>query len=895
MSDNVLSRGVTRRTFLKATAATAAVAAMGDKLFGGPMSTLVENAAAAPVTEDVWIPTACKHCGTGAGTGCGILAHRVNGVVVGLNPNPQCPQAQGRLCIRAHGIIHKLYNPYRVRAPMKRTNPEKAQYNPETDRWEGVDPGWVEITWEEALDTVAAKLRAVKEKNPDSFLALRGHGSSSSSTGRDFARAFGTYNNTVSGGGGMICAASRHTMAYIFDGTSIMTGTDTDYSLYEIYFGGSQGVNKGGVSEIREYWASANRGRKTVVIDPRGSEEASKAYLWVKVKPATDGALARALCNVLLNELGIYDEEFMKERSNAPYLIGPDGLYVRSQTETYEDKTRGETLGKPLIWDPVDNMAKTFDDETIQDFALEGSYDVDGVSCQPAFQLIVDHYKPFTPEWAAEICDVEPALIRRIAKEYAEAARIGSTIEIDGHVFPYRPVGVSVGRGWTSARHGMLDCMMHVHLLAIVGAVDVPGGSKSATSRSLSPEGDGVVSPKRKTRYTFKWPPHYSAEEDFYPINYKAYWETWRRVLDPEKYHIDYPLEVLGINGSNPTQTMANLDEVVQGIAKVPFTFCVAYHFDQQAELSDILLADAGWAQELRLIRTNLRQPLLEEPQYNTRYPEDVYLDLAERVGILPEFLERIAPTEGDYAVDLEEKYTWEEIVDRNLKTDYGGEHGLEWFKRNGVAPPADPTPEAETYAYYHWPNRTTRYPVYFEYLLWAGRKLKSDVDALGIEHPHSEAYVDWIPLPDWMPGPLLEAPAEYDLVAVNWKSNTHSMGFTQDNPYLMEISALHDPYLSVVWMNRATLERKGIKDGDIVWVESYNTGKRQKGQVKASEVVHPDSVQFGMTSNQWSKHINPDAQLGMIFNILLSSEDKYTCPISGQIEIAAAVKVYKA
>ena len=845
MSDNIRSLGLTRRQFLKTTAVTAAAVAVGDKLFGGPVSALVGSAAAAaPVAEDKWIPSACWHCRYA----CGILAHRVNGVVVGVKGNPECELSQGRLCVRGNAVLHKLYNRYQVRAPLKRTNPEKAKYNPATDRWEGVDPGWVEISWEEALNTVAAKLRAVKEKDPRRYLHMSGWGNRTrGSDPTDFATAFGTPNN-ISGGGGLICAAARHTIAYIYNGTSDMGGADPNYSKYAIMWGRSSGVNKGGVPDIRQFGEMEERGNKYVVIDPRCSEEASKAYLWVKIKPGTDGALGRAFCHVLLNELGIYDEEFMKERSNGPYLIGPDGMYVRSKTETYKDASRGGvTLGKPLIWDSKDGKAKTFDDKTIKDFALEGTYTVDGVKCQPAFQLMVEHYKPFTPEWATKICDVEPAMIRRIAKEYGEAAQIGSTIKIDGHVFPYRPVSIECGRGWQSARHGMVDCMVYAHLNAIVGNQDVPGGFLAGTKASVSPEGDGVVKPKGNTVYKFEWPPNYKQDRSYFPISYKSYTTTWKMILEPEKFKAPYPIEVLSIRGANPTQTMAGLDEVVQSIAKVPFTFCYAYHLDQQAELADIVFPDPGYPGWMHIQSRNLRQPLLDKPLYDTKLVEEVELELAERVGFLPKFLERTAPTKGKYAVDVNKKYTWAEILDRQLRTNYGDDKGLEWFKSNGVAPAAAPTPEKENYTYFFWPNRTTRFPIYFEYLKWVAAQLKADLAKNGVtQHPHPDAYSDYIALPDWKPGPLLEAPAEYDLMATNWKSNTHTMGFTQDNPYLMEIAALHDPYLATVWMNRAAGERKGIKDGDVVWVESYNTGKRQRGEVKLSEVVHPKSVMFG-------------------------------------------------
>jgi anaerobic selenocysteine-containing dehydrogenase len=887
MSESIVSGKMTRRAFLKATAATTAVAALGDKLFGGPVSALVESQAT-QIVEDKWIPSACWQCRYG----CGILAHRVNGVVVGVKGNPDCQLSQGRLCVRGNAVIHKLYNPYRVKVPMKRTNPEKAAYNSETDRWEGVDPGWVEISWDEALNTVADKLRAVRENDPKRFLYMSGWGMRFGTP--DPSRSFGT-PNSISGGGGLICAAARHTIAYIWNGTSGMDSTDHKYAQYSIMWGRSTGVNKGGVPDIRAFGERRDRGHKYVTIDPRCSEEASKVSEWVKIKPGTDGAMGRAFVHVLLNELGIYDAEFMKERSNAPYLIGPDGLYVRSKTDTYEDSTRGETLGKPLIWDPTDETAKVFDDPTIQDFTLEGTYTVDGVECQPGFQLMREHYKQFTPEWASEICGVDPAVIRRIAKEYGEAASIGSTIEINGFTFPYRPVGVECGRGWQSSRHGMVDCLVYAHLNAIVGAQNVPGGMTGGTKSSLSPEGDGVVKPKGNAAYSFKWPPDYKMNHSYFPLAYKAYTTTWKAVLDPEKYHMEYPIEVLGMSGANPTQTMAELDEVVQAIAKIPFSYAFAYHFDQQPELADVIFPDPGYPGWLHMAGDNLRQPLLETPLYNTRTPDQVQLDIAEKVGFLPEYLKAMGPTEGDYALDVNQKYTWEEILDRQLRTDYGADYGLEWFKSHGVAPPADPTPEEETYPYYFWPNKTTRYPVYFEYLKWAGEKLKADLAAVGVENVHPDAYSDYMALPEWKPGPLLQAPPEYDLMATNWKSNTHTMGFTQDNAFLMEIATLHDPYLSTVWINRSTAEKKGIKDGDIVWVESYNSGKRQRGEVMLSEVVHPDSVMFGMTANNWSCYMNPAAQDGMIYNQLISSDFKFIDPISGGIEVHTAVKVYKA
>ena len=92
------------------------------------------------------------------------------------------------------------------------------------------------------------------------------------------------------------------------------------------------------------------RGMKMVVVDPMCNFAAAKATEWVPLRVGTDAALALAMCNVIVNELGVYDGPYLKAKTNAPYLIGPDKLYVRDP----ESKT-------PLVWDLRADGAAAFD------------------------------------------------------------------------------------------------------------------------------------------------------------------------------------------------------------------------------------------------------------------------------------------------------------------------------------------------------------------------------------------------------------------------------------------------------------------------------------------------------------------------------------------------------
>lgn len=101
------------------------------------------------------VPTYCFQCFNGPDL---MTVEVVDGVATKVEPN-FCAKgvhpADGKICVKPYGLIQKVYNPNRLLQPMKRTNPRKGRDE---------DPGWVKISWDEALDTVAARLRSVRER-----------------------------------------------------------------------------------------------------------------------------------------------------------------------------------------------------------------------------------------------------------------------------------------------------------------------------------------------------------------------------------------------------------------------------------------------------------------------------------------------------------------------------------------------------------------------------------------------------------------------------------------------------------------------------------------------------------------------------------------------------------
>ena len=203
---------------------------------------------------------------------------------------------------------------------------------------------------------------------------------------------------------------------------------------------------------------------KMVVVDPMCNYASAKATEWVPVRVGTDGALALAMCNVIVNDLGIVDGPYLQAKTNGPYLIGADKLYVRDSQSN-----------KPLVWDTSIKAARVFTDVAAENMAIEGDYEVNGARCQPAFQKLKDHLKKFTPEWGEQLSTVPAATIRRLASEFAREARIGSTIVVEGVTLPYRPVAAIAFRGAQGHMNSLYNFLAIDLLNHLVGAADVVG------------------------------------------------------------------------------------------------------------------------------------------------------------------------------------------------------------------------------------------------------------------------------------------------------------------------------------------------------------------------------------------------------------------------------------
>lgn len=262
-----------------------------------------------------WIPSCCNACGGQ----CGIFAHVVDGKVVKIEPNPWNPNnysnistdffenydpavgvRQGSsICPKGNAGIFSLYDPDRVTNPRKRTNPQKGI---------DIDPGWQEISWDQAVEEIAAKLRSIRDAGHPEEMLWWSEDHSFTHPQQDFCALFGSpnYSNHAN-----LCDVSRKASFKMMMGDERPL-TDFVQSKYILLFGWNPSSAIKWVHLPRIITKAIENGARMVVVDPNLSETAAKAQEWISIRPSTDGALALAMGHVIVREK-LYDEAFVSD------------------------------------------------------------------------------------------------------------------------------------------------------------------------------------------------------------------------------------------------------------------------------------------------------------------------------------------------------------------------------------------------------------------------------------------------------------------------------------------------------------------------------------------------------------------------------------------------------
>ena len=832
------------------------------------------------------IPSVCQMC---VNT-CGIIIKVENGIVVGIEGNPDNPHNYGRLCAKGLAAVMGLYDPHRVTTPLRRTNSVKGI---------GIDPQWEAIDPQEAWDIVVGHLRRVLEEDPRKLIILAGTGDpeSVSAAIACFAESFGTPNSGVG------TPFGAKTWANYLNTGSMHTEPDFRLCRYLMLFGSQKGAMIGHdtIKTAKAMAEARERGMKLIVCDPICTPMASKANQWIPIRPSTDRALVLSMLHVLLNELNIYDAEFLKAQTNACYLVGKDGRYVREAA-----------TGKPLVWDQARARASAYDGNPQQP-ALLGDYDVDGKTCQPAFQALKQHLRQYPPEQAEPITAVPASTIRRLAREFGQTASIGSTIVIEGQEMPFRPVcAFPDSRGLAAHMYGLWTSTAVQLLNVVVGAADVPGGNLS--TNVVGPYGKFRVGEGPEGLVTsgphFVNPPPYPASTptvpqtvelgELFPVGRAPRPLLALGLLD-YAHLLPYKPEVVLHCSSNALVVGANPKLLAEALSQVSFMVSLAHTIDETVELADVVLpvqhslerfdfpvnSLRGWVTGDHWYFT-LRQPGVKSHP-NVKHLAEVIMELGAKLGLGGKVNDRLNTKlrlKDPYRLEEQRRYRWEEILDQSAKSSFGPDHDLRWLKKNGFVAWRRGLGERYPRGLLNLP----RLPIYFEHFL----EVRPQIEAL-----IKEAGLDWDltgyqAMPFWKPCPASsQRERGYDLLAVNYKFGFHAFSTTQHNPWLDELT-MHHPWGYNLIMNGETARQKGIGDGDIVTVEACD-GEKVTGKVKLTQGIRPEVIGVGACFGRWSRGQPVARGKGVHYNTLLPHSMDWIDTLSGHLDACAPVRVTKA
>jgi anaerobic selenocysteine-containing dehydrogenase len=400
---------------------------------------------------------------------CGARATVTDGTFT-LNRDPSHPTGKA-LCVKGKAAPEITAHPGRLRHPLKRTARKGAAH-----------PEWQRITWDEALDTVAERLRDLaRDHGPESVVFSSVSPSTSAIVDcvdwiQRLQRAFGSPNLVASM---ELCGWGRY-LASLYTYGAPVPGQympDLDRAACVLFWGYNPVVSR--LAHATATRAALRRGARLIVVDPRRAGLASKADPWLRVRPGTDAALALAITNVMI-ERGWYDEPFVRRWTNGPLLVRTDTGRLLDARELSGDGDPDHQVawdreaGAPVVLDPA---ARGTDVEDHERLALTGTIEVQTVegtvACRPAFGLVAEQCQAMEPAIAEAITGVTATDIERAAQVLWE----------------HRPVAFYTWSG-LEQHSGTTQIIRAINVLyALTGCLDVPGGNVAFTPVPANPIG----------------------------------------------------------------------------------------------------------------------------------------------------------------------------------------------------------------------------------------------------------------------------------------------------------------------------------------------------------------------------------------------------------------------
>lgn len=757
-------KGPSRRSFLKwsAIAGGATALATSPAFFSrnpgvgpGQVAHAVEGSEQAENT--VW-----SACTVNCGSRCPLKLQVKDGQIFRVLPEDtgdnELGSQQIRACVRGRSIRKRIYNPDRLKKPLKR--------KPGTKRGDGE---WEEISWEQALDEIADKMKELLDKYGNESIYLNyGTGTLGATISRSWPPAETAFARLMNLIGGYLNHYSDYSTAQITSAYPYHYGEwvasnsldDVANSKLQVMFGNNPletRMSGGGelfvTQKVRE-----EAGTKTIVIDPRYSETAmGLADEWIPLRPGTDAALVAGIAYVLIEE-NLHDQAFLDK-----YCLGFDEKHMPKgapKNASYRSYLEGKG---------PDGTAKT-------------------------------------PEWAADICGVPASTIRRLAREMGTA----------------KPCAVT--QGWGPQRHanGENQARAVFTLAAMLGHIGVPGGGTGAREASYGlpmvyPFNTNTTNPIETSISVFSWTDAVDHGPEMTATN--------GGVRGKDK--LDVPIKMIWQYAGNAlTNQHADINRTIDLLrdeSKAELIVVSDIQMTVSARYADYLLPDLSTAEQEDIIQEgssgNLGYTIVAskaiEPLYDCKSIYWVCSELADRFGVKDKFTEGRTQEEWcKYTIDETRKEfpelpKYEELREMGIWKKHGESViPLKEFREDPEANPL-PTPSGKI-------------EIYSQRLADMAKTWTFPDEQKGDKLTALPEHVD-----TWEGALEARENKEYPLQCIShhFKGRTHSS-------YGNVAWLRDDAHPQIAWINALDAKQRGIKNDDMVIVRNDRGRIRIKARV---------------------------------------------------------------
>jgi len=560
------------------------------------------------------IPGFCALCRSR----CGCISVVEDGRLVAVEPDPRHPTGQS-LCVKGRAAPELVDAPDRLLHPLRRTRPKGDP-----------DPGWVRITWDEALDWTAARMREAAAREGPEAVAFAVTTPSGTAVSDAFPwidrliRLFGSPNTIW---GEELCAWHRDfATAYTF-------GADIgvpDFARTECLVLWGHNPSTSFLAQATAAADAEARGAALIVVDPRRAGLAGRADQWLRVRPGTDGALALALAGVMIAE-GWYDRDFIRDWSTGPFLVRDD----TDRFLTAADLAAPGGTAPYVGWDRAGAGPVGYDPRTARFAAPVGeplllgsatcATPAGSVACRPAFERYAALCREYPPARVEQITGVP-------ARQVVETARL---------LWERRPVAYFHWTGLEQHTNATQTVRAISLLYALTGSFDAPGGNVRPARPAVNDLGGRGLVPEAERAKTLGF-----AERPLGPGRHG--WVTARDVYRAILSGRPYPVRGLVGFGSNPLLSQPDAELGRAALVRLEFLVYADLFMTPTAALADVVLPVASaWEREgLRAgfgptldgeAHIQLRAPVVA-PRGESRSDTWIVCELARRLGLAEQF-----------------------------------------------------------------------------------------------------------------------------------------------------------------------------------------------------------------------------------------------------------------